>query len=702
MKRIKKTLIILVLFLIAIMVNSCASAQEFAFATDLVDGATVTDAEYNFRLTVTYGDEKIEPEITCNGILLDTVEGKYTAFLRDGENVIEVIARHGKESETRSYTITKVGDTSSGGNPSVSDSDKPTLKVETSLTDGKTVIDKLYSFTASASYGKEACEIEISCNGILLSSDNGNYTASLRDGSNEIEISAWSGAHRTTKTYTVIYRAEFSFTTTLQDAEIRNDSVSFSASATFNDGDCAYIVTHNGKELKADGDIYSATLVSGNNQFVITARVGDHIKTQEWNIVYDGFELVTDLESKDTADNRLSFRAATRYGSELCNLIVTVNGKTITPNGTKYDLTLETGENRIVFTTQVDNAVKEYVYTVRYVDDAPTLTANIVNSKSYKGSVYSFDVVAKDGLGEKLSASQISFLIDWNTSDSLDNFVPTSAVSLVWDDTTMTSFRINFKNAEFASKANEPFILKIVAMDGFGRSIDATYEMTYTPVGANEPVGEIVFSLEGFSIGCGYFIEPVHVPIYEGVPFAKTLTDIITQHGWTYTNTGSVNNNFYLASIIGLDLSGNRIADGLWDFVKDRGYERSIALGGSLGEFDFGSGSGWMYSVDGVYKNYGFADYYPQDGDVVRVQFTVILGEDLGGGGALGNGSSGSLLGDNPDYAPIMKLLADIAEENTDKTIYNEVIAAICEWNISQAEMDEQINKLKTTYGKEE
>lgn len=700
MKRIKRTLIIFVLFLIVIAMNSCASAQEFAFATDLVDGTTVTDAEYSFRLTVTYGDEKIDPEVNCNGILIDGAEGVYTASLRDGENTIEIIAKHGKERESRNYTITKSGDTSSDENSSTSDSDKPTLKVETSLTDGKTVIEKSYGFTASASYGKDTCEIEVSCNGILLSSNSGSYTASLREGSNEIELTAWHGSHRTTKKYTVIYRADFAFTTTLEAAEIRNDSVSFSASATFNDGACPYIVTHNGKELNADGGIYRATLVTGNNQFVITARVGDHIKTKEWNIAYDGFELVTDLESKDTADNRLSFRVAARYGSGECNLVVTVNGNTIAPTGTKYDLTLVTGENRIVLTTQVDNAVKEYEYTVRYVDDAPTLTANIVNSKSYKGSVYSFDVVAKDGLGAKLSASQISFLIDWNAADSLESFVPTNAVSLVWDDTTMTSFRINFKSAEFASQANEPFVLKIVATDGFGRSIDKTYTMTYTPVAANEPIGEVVFSLEGFSIGCGYFIEPIYVPIYEGVPFAKTLTDIITQHGWTYTNTGSVNGNFYLASIKGLNLDGNRIADGIWEFVKDRGYERSIALGSSLGEFDFGSGSGWMYSVNGVYKNYGFADYYPQDGDVVRVQFTVILGEDLGGGGALGNGSSGSLLDDNPDYAPIMRLLADIAGENTDKTVYNEVIAAICEWNISQAEMDEQINKLKTTYGK--
>lgn len=43
-----------------------------------------------------------------------------------------------------------------------------------------------------------------------------------------------------------------------------------------------------------------------------------------------------------------------------------------------------------------------------------------------------------------------------------------------------------------------------------------------------------------------------------------------------------------------------------------------------------------MYSVDGDFPNYGFADCYLQDGQEVRVQFTLDLGQDIGGGMALG------------------------------------------------------------------
>lgn len=80
----------------------------------------------------------------------------------------------------------------------------------------------------------------------------------------------------------------------------------------------------------------------------------------------------------------------------------------------------------------------------------------------------------------------------------------------------------------------------------------------------------------------------------------------------------------------------------------------------SLGEFDYTSGSGWMYSVNGSFPNYGFADYFPQDGDVVRVCFTLALGRDVGGGDSTGGSSSD--FAEFADYARVNKLLALIRE----------------------------------------
>ena len=51
----------------------------------------------------------------------------------------------------------------------------------------------------------------------------------------------------------------------------------------------------------------------------------------------------------------------------------------------------------------------------------------------------------------------------------------------------------------------------------------------------------------------------------------------------------------------------------------------------NLYEFDGGRWSGWMYSVDGVYPNYGAGVYFLKPGEVVEWNYTCDLGRDLPG-----------------------------------------------------------------------
>jgi len=53
-------------------------------------------------------------------------------------------------------------------------------------------------------------------------------------------------------------------------------------------------------------------------------------------------------------------------------------------------------------------------------------------------------------------------------------------------------------------------------------------------------------------------------------------------------------------------------------------------------EFDVGERSGWMYSVNGVFPNFGSSRYTLQDGDVVRWLYTCDRGADIGAGDAAG------------------------------------------------------------------
>lgn len=52
----------------------------------------------------------------------------------------------------------------------------------------------------------------------------------------------------------------------------------------------------------------------------------------------------------------------------------------------------------------------------------------------------------------------------------------------------------------------------------------------------------------------------------------------------------------------------------------------------NLYEFDVGELSGWMYSVNDWFPNYGCSRYQLQDGDVVEWVYTCDLGEDVGRG----------------------------------------------------------------------
>ena len=51
---------------------------------------------------------------------------------------------------------------------------------------------------------------------------------------------------------------------------------------------------------------------------------------------------------------------------------------------------------------------------------------------------------------------------------------------------------------------------------------------------------------------------------------------------------------------------------------------------GNLYEFDAGETSGWVYSVNGWFPNYGCSQYKLADGDVIEWSYTYELGRDVG------------------------------------------------------------------------
>ncbi|ACT01337.1 S-layer homology domain-containing protein [Paenibacillus sp. JDR-2] len=144
------------------------------------------------------------------------------------------------------------------------------------------------------------------------------------------------------------------------------------------------------------------------------------------------------------------------------------------------------------------------------------------------------------------------------------------------------------------------------------------------------PEGYVTLDVEKFTLGQGYIKEPVKVPFYEGDNGAALVDRLLGEEN--YKHSGSIDSAFYLSKVKDNDSSPVQLPSYLTKMME----ENNAAFGGKvdenwLGEFDYTFMSGWMYAVNNAFPPVGFSNYEPQNGDVIRVQFTVFgYGTDLG------------------------------------------------------------------------
>lgn len=129
----------------------------------------------------------------------------------------------------------------------------------------------------------------------------------------------------------------------------------------------------------------------------------------------------------------------------------------------------------------------------------------------------------------------------------------------------------------------------------------------------------------------------------QGETASYSISRFLEENGFTYDNTGSLDVGFYLARLARPGIGvGVAIPEDLKQAIDEDGLEwKDQRYDDSIGEFDYCQGSGWMYSVNGAFPNYGLSDAVFKDGDVVRIRFTLAYGRDIGGATATG-GSGGN------------------------------------------------------------
>ena len=71
----------------------------------------------------------------------------------------------------------------------------------------------------------------------------------------------------------------------------------------------------------------------------------------------------------------------------------------------------------------------------------------------------------------------------------------------------------------------------------------------------------------------------------------------------------------------------------LWRCLYRNGLNKSVGSGSTFGEFDYTSGSGWMYSIGGsYYPGQSMSAVHLRDKDVLTLRYTLAYGWDIGGG----------------------------------------------------------------------
>ena len=317
----------------------------------------------------------------------------------------------------------------------------------------------------------------------------------------------------------------------------------------------------------------------------------------------------------------------------------------------------------------------------------PTISSPFDSGAVFTSSRATLDVYAKDANGNKLSMSKVTVTVNGE------------AASVNWDDTVKTSYNFVFVEGENT--------VVITATDG-----KYTKVKVYTVICDLTKPTTVTVSIEAFSVGLGYLVVPVDFELndenisdmaehygYESaeafkekLSMAHVLDYVLYVYGLEMDYQGGLEstwNGFYMSAISGIADTTVSVPPELIEALEANGYfvDEYVCDEGTLREFDVTWGSGWMYMVNNSFPNVPFCDYVPQDGDVMRVQFTLAYGADLGDWGMMGEP-----LFEAVDRDPLTKMIAKAIDIGVDAEAATKVVST---FGVTQDELDAACEELE-------
>lgn len=508
----------------------------------------------------------------------------------------------------------------------------------TSIVDGEIVTQRMYMFTITHLNKKLTVnELQVFVNEnqvdfkgkVNLSKDENSIVIKViyqNEKKEHIEVEK-SYMVYVDKEHIVIY-------TDLEDGKSYSyPNISFEAYAYLSGEEIPVRVSVNDKKIAEKTEhCYEYRLQEGKNKISIQAAKGKKKVQETYQVDYqkskEKIYIETDLKNQQVSEEKFQFRAKGYIGGEEERISVKWNEEEIAwSEEGRYELRLKNGENVI----SLELGEQKQKYSIIYKENvgtgedkdenAPIITCSLKDGATVNNKNLNFQLNAKDYQGKWLDQSYVTVTCGGKKA------------SLIYANKNQISYKA------LLTEGYNVVVIKV--HDKEGNTAKKAYSIYYKKLDGGI-IGTVTISVEATTIGCGSLIKPTKVDIPEDTNAAVLVCELLEKYGFTYEYSGTKEKNFYLARIsknenfltpaVPKDLEAHLLQE-------DKNYPGSYYLD-SLGEFDFATGSGWMYSVNGIYPNYGFSDCYLQDGDVLRVRFTLRYGADIGGAMASGNGGN--------------------------------------------------------------
>ena len=215
-------------------------------------------------------------------------------------------------------------------------------------------------------------------------------------------------------------------------------------------------------------------------------------------------------------------------------------------------------------------------------------------------------------------------------------------------------------------------ILHIYAEDAYGNYGEQTIRLKGQRNQSGQKTGTATIYVDMTVVGLG-IVDSVRYDVLADEPISYSIAKAVfgmdlgepygaakDTLGWKARYLGTLDAGFYLQSltpgIVGRGLDGSawnqygsneaeiltaidaKFGKGtglatLWRCYYRNGLNKSGTSGGTYGEFDYTSGAGWLFSLDGVYyPGLSMCQYSLEDGDVLTLRYSLAYGWDVGGG----------------------------------------------------------------------